>query len=304
MLPDRLARCAPLCPTIEHLASGKVRELYRIDDEHLLFVASDRISAYDYILDCADPRQGSHPDRDERVLLRSGRRAQPPRGPARRRAHSRRRARPRAGRRGTRDDAGRGGRPRLPHRFGAHRLPDGPARCAASRCPPAWSRPASSTEPLFTPATKAELGAARREHLVRRRGRVGRCRAGQAIARADTADLQPGGRARADQGHHRRRHQVRVRRRQGRRPAAGRRGLHPRLVAVLARRRLEGRRRAEQLRQAIRPQLVDRPGLGLGPPRRCAAATAAAGHRRRDQCPLHRGLRTYFGPEVQRLDRC
>ena len=33
-----------------HLASGKVRELYRIDDEHLLFVASDRISAFDYIL--------------------------------------------------------------------------------------------------------------------------------------------------------------------------------------------------------------------------------------------------------------
>jgi phosphoribosylaminoimidazole-succinocarboxamide synthase len=33
------------------LASGKVRELYRIDDDHLLFVASDRISAFDHILD-------------------------------------------------------------------------------------------------------------------------------------------------------------------------------------------------------------------------------------------------------------
>ena len=41
-----------------HLASGKVRELYRIDDEHLLFVASDRISAFDYILDTHIPDKG------------------------------------------------------------------------------------------------------------------------------------------------------------------------------------------------------------------------------------------------------
>ena len=33
-----------------HLASGKVRELYEVDDELLLMVASDRISAYDHIL--------------------------------------------------------------------------------------------------------------------------------------------------------------------------------------------------------------------------------------------------------------
>ena len=41
-----------------HLASGKVRELYRIDHEHLLFVATDRISAYDYILDNEIPDRG------------------------------------------------------------------------------------------------------------------------------------------------------------------------------------------------------------------------------------------------------
>ena len=41
-----------------HLASGKVRELYRIDDEHLLFVASDRISAFDCILDTLIPDKG------------------------------------------------------------------------------------------------------------------------------------------------------------------------------------------------------------------------------------------------------
>jgi len=38
---------------LEHVGSGKVREIYRIDDDRLLFVASDRISAYDVIL--ADP---------------------------------------------------------------------------------------------------------------------------------------------------------------------------------------------------------------------------------------------------------
>lgn len=32
------------------LASGKVRELYKVDDKSLLFVASDRISAYDVIM--------------------------------------------------------------------------------------------------------------------------------------------------------------------------------------------------------------------------------------------------------------
>lgn len=41
----------PALTEYAHLASGKVRELYRVDDEHLLFVATDRISAFDHILD-------------------------------------------------------------------------------------------------------------------------------------------------------------------------------------------------------------------------------------------------------------
>lgn len=48
----------PALSDYRHLASGKVRELYRIDSEHLLFVASDRISAYDYILDSQIPDKG------------------------------------------------------------------------------------------------------------------------------------------------------------------------------------------------------------------------------------------------------
>ena len=33
------------------IASGKVRDLYAIDDDTLLFVASDHISAYDVIME-------------------------------------------------------------------------------------------------------------------------------------------------------------------------------------------------------------------------------------------------------------
>src|ERR1700741_1073910 len=48
----------PALSDYQHLASGKGRELYRIDDEPLLFVAPDRISAYDYILDSEIPDKG------------------------------------------------------------------------------------------------------------------------------------------------------------------------------------------------------------------------------------------------------
>ncbi|KIQ17605.1 phosphoribosylaminoimidazolesuccinocarboxamide synthase [Rhodococcus sp. MEB064] len=41
-----------------HLAAGKVRDLYRIDDEYLLLVASDRISAYDHVLSTPIPDKG------------------------------------------------------------------------------------------------------------------------------------------------------------------------------------------------------------------------------------------------------
>lgn len=55
----------PAAPPIEgttHLHSGKVRDLYRIDsgthEGRLLMVASDRISAYDFVLDTTIPDKG------------------------------------------------------------------------------------------------------------------------------------------------------------------------------------------------------------------------------------------------------
>ncbi len=43
---------------LELYASGKVRDLYRADNEHLLFVATDRISAFDYVLASGIPNKG------------------------------------------------------------------------------------------------------------------------------------------------------------------------------------------------------------------------------------------------------
>jgi phosphoribosylaminoimidazole-succinocarboxamide synthase len=48
----------PALSDYRHLASGKVREIYRVDDEHLLLVASDRISAFDYVLESTIPDKG------------------------------------------------------------------------------------------------------------------------------------------------------------------------------------------------------------------------------------------------------
>ena len=51
----------PPAPALEgavHLHSGKVRDLYRLDDGRLLMVASDRISAYDFVLETPIPDKG------------------------------------------------------------------------------------------------------------------------------------------------------------------------------------------------------------------------------------------------------
>ena len=54
--PERLA-CRHVL-ALPHVASGKVREIYEVDADHLLFVATDRISAYDVILGTDIPDKG------------------------------------------------------------------------------------------------------------------------------------------------------------------------------------------------------------------------------------------------------
>jgi phosphoribosylaminoimidazole-succinocarboxamide synthase len=50
---------APEVEGAEHLHSGKVRDLYRLPDGNLLMVASDRISAYDFVLSTPIPDKGA-----------------------------------------------------------------------------------------------------------------------------------------------------------------------------------------------------------------------------------------------------
>jgi len=45
-------------PDLHLHASGKVRDVYQLDDERLLFVATDRISAFDYVLATGIPHKG------------------------------------------------------------------------------------------------------------------------------------------------------------------------------------------------------------------------------------------------------
>ena len=47
-----------LPPTFKHLHSGKVRDLYQAPEGNLLMIASDRISAFDYVLSSKIPDKG------------------------------------------------------------------------------------------------------------------------------------------------------------------------------------------------------------------------------------------------------
>src|SRR5207249_9580003 len=45
-------------PDVAHVGSGKVRELYALDDERLLLVTSDRVSTFDVVLPTEIPDKG------------------------------------------------------------------------------------------------------------------------------------------------------------------------------------------------------------------------------------------------------
>ena len=63
------------CWLTSFLRSGKVRDLYALDDGRLLLVASDRISRLRRRAADADPGQGPGPDRPVALLVRARRRA-------------------------------------------------------------------------------------------------------------------------------------------------------------------------------------------------------------------------------------
>src|SRR5688500_18562178 len=45
-------------PDLKLMRRGKVRDVYAVDDDHFLIIATDRISAFDCILPTAIPRKG------------------------------------------------------------------------------------------------------------------------------------------------------------------------------------------------------------------------------------------------------
>jgi phosphoribosylaminoimidazole-succinocarboxamide synthase len=46
-------------PGLRQVASGKVRDIYAVDDEHLLFVTTDRVSAFDVVMNDGIPFKGA-----------------------------------------------------------------------------------------------------------------------------------------------------------------------------------------------------------------------------------------------------
>ena len=46
---------------LEKIASGKVRDLFKVDEERLLFIVSDRVSAFDVVIKDVSLNQLSSP---------------------------------------------------------------------------------------------------------------------------------------------------------------------------------------------------------------------------------------------------
>ena len=282
------------------LASGKVREIYEIDRERLLFVATDRVSAYDVVLPDPIPSKGEvltalsvfwfelldtphhllTTDLDGVGLTEDERSELTGRAMVVRRAEvvplecvvrgylygsSWREYRD-------------GGGPTTEHLPNGLRMAD------------------RLDEPIFTPATKATTG--HDENLTEERARA---LVGDDLyheLRTRSIDLYLAGAAHAaDRGGDPRRHQVRVRLRlRGVDP--GRRGAHPRLFQVLAGGRLVAGERRSLFRQAAAARLARCLGVGSHPP----GAPAPARGGLRDLGALSRGLPPDHGTAAPRCE--
>ncbi len=144
-------------PALEHISSGKVRDIYAVGEDRLLLVASDRISTYDVVHPTPIPDKGKVLTGLTAFWLeRTGERVPEP--PDLVHGGARGVPRPRDARRAARDGAGRVRRARLHHRLGLEGLPGhrrGLRDRAARRAPRSRDQ---LPEPIFTPATKAEVG--------------------------------------------------------------------------------------------------------------------------------------------------
>ena len=167
--PARSTRCEPKpLGVMSHVAlphhyTGKVRELYEVDHDRMLVVASDRISVFDVVLDDPVPDKGRVLTALSTFWFEQHRapRAEPPRvgrpdrlprdGRARRRG-------PGHAREGGAPDPPRMRRPRVPLRRRLGRLPRHRHRSRDEPLPAGLRQAERLPEPMFTPTTKAEAG--------------------------------------------------------------------------------------------------------------------------------------------------
>ena len=268
--------------------SGKVRDLYRLDDERLLLVASDRLSAFDVVLPTPIPDKGrvltglsrfwfhetahvvpnhllSVDPADVPVSLTGG-------NPA---AMDELRGRLMIGRtaevlpiecvvRGFLSGSG----------WKEYRRQRGRVRHPAARRPARVGSPARRRSSP-RPGRRPRASTTRTSPFDRVVELVGGAARGGAAAAVDPP-VRAGGRGLREGGDHPRRHEVRVRRAARRRADPHRRGHDARQLALLERRRLPARPAAGELRQAVRPRLARDPAV--------AEDRARAGAARRRRC--------------------
>ena len=207
-----------------HVYSGKVRDLYALPDGTLLFVASDRMSAYDFVLPTPIPDKGKVltqlslwwferlADIVPNHLVST---VVPAEFEGRAMVCERLEMFPvECVARGYLTGSGLKDYQRTGAVCGVE-LPSGLVE--GSRLP----------EPIFTPATKAALGEHDENIDVRHDRRHGRAGGGRAAARAHPRGLHQGRRDRAGPRDHPRRHQDRDRAASRRNLRAGGRGAHP-----------------------------------------------------------------------------
>ena len=280
-----------------HVGSGKVRELYALDDERLLLVASDRISTFDVVLPTEIPDKGRVLTGLSALLVRAhaGHLREPPARAAPRRPLDRMPA--------ARDAADRVRRARLPLRLRLEGLQgdrrglrppaaDGLIESAAAAGADLHARDEGDDRPRREHRPRTGCRARRRRASRRGRARVDRAlrasrpstRAARGILIADTKfefGLDEDGQARAR-----------------------RRGADAGLVPLLAGRRVPARRLAAVVRQAVRARLLrvdsagTRPIPGPSSPTTSSTGRAHATSRRSSASPASRFDAYLADPEV------
>ena len=235
-------------PEAVHLASGKVREIYALDDDRLQLVASDRISTFDVILPTPIPDKGRVLTGMSAFWFARTRELVP--------NHLL--------------ELGDDGRTTICRRL--EMLPvelvvrgylsgsgwvdyQASGAVCGHALPPGLRESERLPEPIVTPATKAEEG----HDLNITEGEAAALCGSEAYVAARDAALRLyafASRARGIARDHPRRHEVRVRGRSRRRRDPRRRGVDAGLLSLLAGRHLRAGRAAAVVRQAVRPRLL------------------------------------------------